>query len=86
MKGTCSWIGSGFFCREEFEEQEHAAVAAGLWEEEGLPFFSPCIYSPYKCAGVFKGCSTLSLFLIKLSQNWFSPFPRSLKSKPLWSP
>jgi len=52
-------LGPNFY-GEKVEEQEHAA---GLWEEEGSPFLSPCIYSPYKCAGVSGGCSTLSLSL-----------------------
>jgi hypothetical protein len=67
MKGACSWIGSDFLWRGGRGaiacSWTHAAVAAGLWEEEGSPFLSPYIYSPYKCDEVFGGYSTLSLSL-----------------------
>jgi len=33
--------------REEKHAAGHAATAGRLWEEEGSPSFSPCIYTSY---------------------------------------
>jgi len=53
------------FCGEEVEEQEHAAVAACLWEEEGSPFSLLVFIAPISvlgCLGVVipYPCSSLS--------------------------
>jgi hypothetical protein len=60
-----------FFLGEK-EVQLQQWLQLFLKERKSHLFFSPCIYIPYKCAGVFEGCSNMSLFLFKLSQNQFS--------------
>ena len=73
--GSMQLVGSGFLWRRGRGARAcswtHAVVAASLWEEEGLSILSLCICSPYKCARVFRGCSTLFLSLFWVILSWF---------------
>jgi hypothetical protein len=55
----------------------HAATATTFRKRKGHPFSLFVFIAPISVLGVFGGCSTLSLFLIKLSQNWFFPLPKA---------